>query len=460
MNYNLTKDGDCINSFGNSTDNIEIFEKIASVIAVLNDDSQPKPDNNIYTKARQKQVKGKGKNFNKKENLLSKNEAVDWLSRGGNIGIALGVWIGGYIYVNFDIENEEALDDKTRSVIDTHTVVRFKTKHENTNRVVRISDGKAYDLLRSHCETHTHLTEGESDDIEIITKGHAVIPPSEYNHIHCSENKPCNQQDRTTSYLLDWVKDSNPMSYDTVEQIGELLELQSDDTDDSEPHTSTDDLDTVPSVEPTKNILNEFNDNVPSVHHTFTDRKEYMLSAKWKGQEQFIQLLNGDFSSISGSQKQHKAECKIANTIGFFYGRNEQIIKFFMDSLNFETHYEKYPKHRKQLLEWATNVDWCYCQGVSFHTKHDVAATIYYTDNRTVKEIARFTDTKDDQIRRALDIIEAEGKITTNEQRQITQIEITEGYLNDLESVIAKYRYSTGKGSDIEKETNVTRMRL
>lgn len=414
----------------------------------------------VFTKVKPQTVEGKGKRFNQKNNLLTKNEAREWINHGGNIGIALGVWIDGYIYVNFDIEKEEAIDDKTRSLIDNHTVVRFKTKHSNTNRVVRITDGRAYDLLRSYGETHTHLTDDSTDDIEIITKGHAVIPPSKYNHKHCSDNKPCNQQNQTTKYLLDWAKDSEPLSYETVERIGELLELDSDDKDDSEPYSSTEELDNVPSPEPTKNILNEFNENVPSVHNEFSDRKDYMMFVDWKGQEQFIQLLNGDFTSIAGSQKQAKAECKIANTIGFYFGRNEQIIKFFMNNLNFETHYEKYPKHRKQLLKWATTVDWCYCEGVSFDTKHDVATTIYYTNSRTIGDIAQITNTKHDQVRRALNIIESEGKITTNKQREITDIQITDGYLDDLEDLIAKYRYTTGDNSDIDTTSNVTRVRI
>ena len=434
----------------NSQENQRIFSKICSVL----------PDKPIFTKVKKGTVEGKGYGFNRQENLLSKSEALDWIKKNGNIGIALGVWIDGVIYVNFDIEYEGAIDDKTRSIIDSHAVVREKTKHGNTNRIARIADGRAYELLRSYGESHNHLTEGQSDDLEIITKGHAVIPPSEYNHKHCSEEKDCNQQDRTTTYLLDRVQDCEPLSYDTVEEIGELLELESDETDDSSLPISSDDFENVPSVEPTTNVLKEFNENVPSVSHSFNDRKQYMLFADWKGQEQFIQLFSGDFSSISGSQKQAKAECKIANTIGFYFGRNEQIIKFFMDSLEFETYYSKYPKHRKQLLQWATSVDWCYCEGVSFHTKHSVASTVYYTDSRTIGEIQRFTETGKDQTRRALDIIEAEGKITTNNQRKITNQQITEGYLDDLEDLIQKYRYKSGKDSDIDTTTNVTRARV
>lgn len=439
-------------------DKSSIFNKITSVL----------PDKPIFTKVKEEKVEGKGYGFNEKENLLTASEALQWINQGGNIGIALGVWIDGEIYVNFDIEKEEAIDDKTRSLTDNHAVVREKTKHVNINRIVRITDGRAYELLRSYGESHNHLTEGESDDIEIITKGHAVIPPSEYNHKHCSEEKRDNEgceQHQTTRYLLDWVQDCEPLSYDTIEEIGELLELESDETDDNSVPNSSDDLENVPSPEPTTNVLKEYNKNVPSVKDKFDERKGYMLFGDWKGQEQFIQLCRGDFSSISGSQKQHKAECKIANTIGFFFGRNEQIIRFFMDTLSFETHYSKYPKHRKQLLEWATNVDWCYCKGVSFHSKHLVASEIYYREPDTINEIEASTlDIERDTIQRAMDIIEAEGKIETTKgehgQKIIQENNLTEGYLDDLEGVIEKYGYNSGKSNDIDTTTNVTRIRV
>lgn len=441
-------------------DKRSIFNKIASVL----------PDKPIFTKVKKETVEGKGYGFNQKENLLTASEALDWINQGGNIGIALGVWIDGQISVNFDIENEEAIDDKTRSLIDNHAVAREKTKHGNTNRIVRITDGRAYDLLRSYGESHNHLTEGESDDLEIITKGHAVLPPSEYNHKHCSEekrnNEGCDQQDRTTRYLLDWVQDCEPLSYDTIEEIGELLDLESDDTDDSDvPYDETDDLENVPSPEPTKNVLREYKENVPSVKHEFDERKGYMRFGDWKGQEQFIQLYRGDFSSISGSQKQHKAECKIANTIGFYFGRNEQIIRFFMDSLDFETIYERNERHRKQLLEWATNVEWCYCKGVSFKSKHLVASEIYYREPDTINEIEASTlDIERDTIQRAMDIIETEGKIETTKgehgEKIIQENNLTEGYLDDLEDLIEKYGYNSGESSDIDTTTNVTRVRI
>jgi len=428
-------DGSCNKSFGITTEKKRTFTEIASVL----------PDCAIYTKVRQNHVAGKGTGFNEIDNLLTADEALNWIDEGGNVGIVLGRWIDGHTYINFDIENEDAIDDKTRSIIDNHAVLRFLTKHKNLNRVLRIDEKETYNLLRSYGESHNHLSDDDRDDLEIITKGHAVIPPSEYNHKYCSEEKPCDQEDRISSYLLDWVQDGQALSYDTVGQIGELLELESDDTDNSTElfTTSNEELDNVPSVEPETNVLTEFDENVPSVYHSFDDRKDRMLEEDWKGQQQFIQLCKGDFSSVAGSQKQAKAECKIANTIGFFFGRNEEIIKFFMSSLAFETQYETNDSHRKQLLQWATNVDWVYCEGVSFIAKSNVAFAIQTTGAKTVSEIQTWTEIDKRQIRNVIDVLECEGKITTTNgkhgQREIIDNQITDGWLKKMDRVIRKY---------------------
>jgi hypothetical protein len=185
-----------------------------------------------------------------------------------------------------------------------------------------------------------------------------------------------------------------------------------------------------------------------------------MLWENWDGRDDFFELWQGNFDSIAGSNPQGKAEAKIVNTISFFFGRNQEIIKYFMDILPFDTHFSKYPSHRKQLLEWSQNVTWCYCEGVSFMTKHHVATGIYFDEASTVEEITQHTNTGQKQVERALNILEAEGVIqTVNEsknRRVVTECNITEGYIDELEEITYKYEEVKQKESSNPNIRRVT----
>lgn len=451
LSYNDNKYKFC----GTETKELDVFEQIADNLT----------DNNIYTQCGSDYKGGEVTGYNQRQNLLSRQEAQDHISHEGNVGIVLGTEINGVQYVLFDVEKTDILPADIEAIIQAHAALVFDSPHEGRNRLVQIDDKETYALLRNLAkgEDINHLTPGDKDDLEVITSGHAMVPPSSINHTNCSDDKPCSGIGED-SYILKSVNPTaEPIDYDTVDRLGDLLGLSP--TKEKEPERKTKvDIDApepIPKINPKK----EFQQNVPSVSHTFDDRIDYMKFGDWEGQQHFIKLWNGNFEDVNGSNKQGKAECKIANYVGFFFGRNEDMIRFIMSTLPFESHYQKYPRHRKNLLEYATNVDWCYCEGVHFETKLKVAIQLWGRDTKTVNELAEETDLSKRQVRNVVDILDAEDLIRRNKvgkKRYIMNEGVTQGYILDLEEVCEKYEDKPIKKEINEQanNSNVTRVTI
>ncbi|WP_280536614.1 hypothetical protein [Halopenitus sp. POP-27] len=409
-----------------------IFDRICDLI----------PDYPVYIPLDNLKKYRSSSGWQRKENLIDEQEAKNHLSEGGNIGLILGKWFNGTTWVLFDVEREGILPEDLKAVIEPHTVISFHSPHGGHNRLVRIENKEAYNLLNSYKTTITSIRDNDEADLELITNGATPLPPSEISHIYCSGEKPCNGEG-TDRYITASINpEAPPMGIDSIERIGDLLGLEGD----TEPDYDSQDIGNVPSPRPKINIKEEYKENVPYVEHSFNDRLEYMKYGDWKGQELFIKLWNGNFEDIPGSNKQGKAECILANYIGFFFGNNENIVRLLMDMVPFETYYSKYDSHRKALIEYATSVDWCYCEGVSFSAKYETAYQIWINDSMTIEEIAERITVKEDPVYRSIKVLQAEGMIE-KEGKIIKNKQITEGYLTKLYNVNSKYNSELEEGN-------------
>ncbi|SNR61604.1 hypothetical protein SAMN06266787_10695 [Halorubrum ezzemoulense] len=427
MDYNTYLHFDGYKTFGANSDKI------------INSIDETLPDKPIFVKLGENYKGGAIEDYH--DDLLTANEAIDYVESGGNIGIRTGEWIDGSLFIQLDIEEKGILSADTRSLIDTHALLIWDTVHVGRNRLLEVTDTDTYRLLDDYPTEITSITDNDKEDLEIRCNGHSVIPPSSINHATCSDDKPCDGEG-WDSYTLQSVNtEAQALTLEEAERLGDLLEIES--TPQNEPvNQSSEEYDNVPSPSPKIDIQAEYCNNVPNVGDSFDERKQKMMFGDWKGQERFIQLYNGNFESVNGSNKQGKAECALANYIGFWFGRNENIVRLFMDTLPFETHYQKYPSHRKNLLEWATSRRDCYHEGVSFGAKAQIAQTIYEYEETNVQKLAEITDYEERQIQYVIDVLEAESVIDTNRvnrQRIITNTNITEGYLENLDKLMDKY---------------------
>jgi len=428
-----------------STNNERDFNTIADCLI----------DSNIYVALEPDKKYTTDTGWNNKTNLLTKEEAKDNIENGGNLAIVLGKWFNSEAYIAFDIEREEAIPENLKAIIDSHALETHTTLHDNSNRIVRVGDKQTYQTLHDLGESHSNLSEGTDTDLEILTAGSCVIPPSQVSHTYCSDQKPCNGKGEGAYSLLSTNPEAPTLDLDSVKEIADIL---GKDIELEEPDYSEEEVDeNVPSPTPKFNIQKEYENNVPSVNQSFNERLNYMKYGDWKGQELFIKLYNGNFESISGSQKQGKGELKLANYIGFFFGNNEKMVRLVMSMVPFESHYEKYESHRKTLLEYATSVDWVYCDEVRLETKLVIASRIWINETISQEELAQYTDISKRHIRRIIPILEAENVIETENKdgKQIYKnMGITEGYITKLENIADERDKNNNR---IEKTSNVER---
>lgn len=417
-------------------------------------------DSNIYVPANKQYKNSFEAGWDEKHNLITKNEAKTHLRKGGNISLKLGTFFNNVAYVGFDVEQKGILPEALRVLIDTYALETHKSLHDGLNRIVRVNDREVYELLDSIPKTHTNVTEGDSEDIELLINDSITLPPSKVNHKHCNDTKPCNGKDRVGGYDLIEVNPEAPtLQVEAVEQICDILNV--DPEREKEPdYTSEEEVSNVPSPSPSFNIQEEFNDNVPSIEHSFSDRLEYMKFGDWKGQTHFLELYNGNFSNVSGSNKQGKAEMKLANYIGFFFGNNKDIVRLLMDNVPFDSHYSKYDSHRKTLLEYATSVDWCYCDNLHLGTKYDIALEIWLNESITKTNLKEKAEVSKSHIDRILTVLKTENVIETKNKDELT-IEnkaITQSYIERLDN-IAEER--TDNDNNPEKtNSNVSRVSI
>jgi len=188
-------------------------------------------------------------------------------------------------------------------------------------------------------------------------------------------------------------------------------------------------------------------DSVPHTKHSYFDRKDRIFNQKWYGKEQFMQLYNGEYTSLnlSGSDPVGVGESILAAQLGFWFARNRKIVAYEMENLPHETKYSQNPYHRKSVLDFAESVDWVYCEGVELACKYDIAGILeLYSDRtRTVNDIQRISQNPQTgepwsrkHILNALDIMECEGVVEKNTinhgKHEYTNVGIDESYLNGI----------------------------
>jgi hypothetical protein len=396
------------------------FDKIAKAIPGRN-----------FAKIREKSKKGiKGW----LDDLLDLDEAKAHIRNGGNVALKLGPDTG---YVAIDVERQGALND-AQSIVDRFSLVTWISPHGGRNRLLKVADDDTYQLIRS-------FDDNDKEDLEIQTAGGIVIPPSRIDHTECSDNKigyGCPDEGIGHYQLQSVNPEAEPISKDEAEKIGEILDIKPSEEHTTPPNPRSKTYENVPSPTPTFNIEERYKEKVPHVNHTFDDRKRYMMYGDWKGQEEFAKLFQGDFTPISGSNPQGRAECSIAYTVGFFFGRDEKIVRLFMDSLRFDTDYQKYEQHRGYLLDKATEGP-IYHEGVSFSLRAEVAQIIRDLESTTVNEITELCSVGKRQVQNVIKVLEIEGSVTfeklNRNDRKIHNNGINEEYLSDIDRLVNKY---------------------
>ena len=144
-------------------------------------------DADIITKAGKTYKGGAEKGW--LENTLTPGEAREWVSEGGNIGIAHGAEVFGGRIVVLDDERD-CLPEVAAGLVEHAVLAEVSSPHGGRNRFLVVSED-AYRRLRNGPGKLDHLTEEAGLDLEISTGSHSLIPPSTIEHKRCNDTKPC-----------------------------------------------------------------------------------------------------------------------------------------------------------------------------------------------------------------------------------------------------------------------------
>lgn len=184
-------------------------------------------DTPLLTKTRSGTKKGAGAGWKDPENLLTADEAWQWIENGGNVGVGLGLDMGGGSkLVVIDVEEEGALPG-TVELIEEYAQAVWESPHGGLNRLVAATPG-AYALL-DDVKTKVDLDNDSEYELELLTDGHSLIPPSVVEHRDCRDSKDgCPGEGKGWYRLVDTNHDADAMTEDIARELLDQLDLDPD----------------------------------------------------------------------------------------------------------------------------------------------------------------------------------------------------------------------------------------
>jgi len=122
------------------------------------------------------------------ENPIAPDQAREWVRQGGNVGIKLGDVNSDYrTLCVVDVEKAGDLPDSATDVVERCTLAIFKSPHGGLNRLIHVTDDAYHGL--DAAKTKIDLDNDGDHEVETLTSGHAIAPPSEINHSDCKDGK-------------------------------------------------------------------------------------------------------------------------------------------------------------------------------------------------------------------------------------------------------------------------------
>lgn len=159
------------------------------------------------------------------ENPMTPPEAREWVRQGGNVGIKLGgIDSDDWTPFVLDVEESGDLPDQATDVVEWCTLAIFESPHGGRNRLIRVTDD-AYHRLDS-VSTKIDLDNDGEHEVELLTSGHAIAPPSKVNHSDCRDGKAGCPGDGTGKYeLVKWNPDAEVMTKADAEELLNALDI-------------------------------------------------------------------------------------------------------------------------------------------------------------------------------------------------------------------------------------------
>lgn len=179
----------------------------------------------VLTKAKPETKAGDGEGWNDRENRLTSDEGKARVRRGDNVGVALGhETSGGPVPVVVDGEDPDAIPDAVVAWCNNRARFSWWSPHGGQNWLLLVTP-EAYERLKPFHQTKLDFGGDGDHELELLTKGHALIPPSTIEHRYCKESKDCDGTGTGSYHLLDVNPPAPEVDVDAVEDLLGILDL-------------------------------------------------------------------------------------------------------------------------------------------------------------------------------------------------------------------------------------------
>lgn len=306
------------------------------------------------------------------DKLITAKKAQFLVDRNRNVGVALGVETDRGYTVCFDKESYGEVPEEVIDTIRQYSVIEFDSQSGGNNHLLTVSR-EAIEQLNQY-KTKVWFSDGEKHDLEILTSGHALVPPSRIDESHQYDNLKIDPQAPT-------------VGIESIKEILSNIPISKKDEGDKSQTTNKQDEGSNSNVE-YQELPSDFNpnayfdNNIPGTD-SFLERIDTMLE-----DERVSELIHAENSDRS------EAELELQRRISFYFNADKKMIQYIFENLlpvwsDKTIKYEVNKYHRKDVLD---NVGEYtprpyYLTGVSFNLREQLSRAILRRDTVTVQEL-------------------------------------------------------------------------
>lgn len=397
-------------------------------------------DTEIFTRVKKGKKEGWDTNFLENLNTPPKAEYLT-NERGFNVGIALGVQTEHGFTVVLDHEKGGSIPEESQKSLEQEAIAKWQSFHGDEasqggeNYLLTVSK-EGFEELQKY-KQQINISEGEEHDIELLTSGHALIPPSKVDHKYCSDTKLCSGEG-TSSYNLKYVGSTKKTNLQTVRRVIDTLPVKesqrTESSGKSENITKAEDFE-LPKLPDDFDIQEHYSENVPGTD-SFWERLTHVTT----NIDRVAKLWDAD--PIDTSEN----ELALSREFAWYFFGDQQVVQFIFEELlshnrqeTLKYHENKY--HARDVLEFEDYVSRpFYCNAISFNFREQLASFVWENERFTTQEAKNEfifntnagEEYKERSIERALGIFQDLELIERIEHGVYRNKSINEEYIEEL----------------------------
>lgn len=380
------------------------------------------------------------KNWNDPQNYKSASELGFLIDRERNIGISLGSETDRGYTVCFDKESYGTIPDYIIKRIEEYAVCSWSSQSGGYNHLLTVTE-EAYEYLN---QFKTKVTfQGDKHDLELLTTGHAIVPPSkidenhQYNDLQTYPQAPTVDLDSVVQILNDI-----PVSEKEKESGGNDHSTAEVENPDTEIRKLPSDFD----------IESHFRENVAYFSGNFDNNKSHFKQFL----HEVLQQKRIRQKVFTCPEDRSKNEKLLAIDLAWYTQNDTKTIQYIFEQIlpeyrDGKLKFNQNNYHKKDCLDLDKYVSRPYwIQGLSFNFREQLATIFFENEQMNTKELkeGRIFNTRYDiesysprQIDNGLKLFKELGLIEQITEGTYKNKSIDEKYIQELNEVCENSEY-------------------